>query len=187
MLNPRQKGHQYFKVPSRRRDIVGVQPVPIHREDRERGKRLPSSFFGLALLLLPACSGSPGDPPALPSEQTALPRATVELSGRILGQAAHDDDSDIEITLEETKGVAFDVNFVRLTCSNGVSREWGATSFIAELGSNRVDGGATLVVRRHYFCPSSGRPRELLADLTDESGFHHVVIAAPYHPDWPGA
>ena len=33
----------------------------------------------------------------------------------------------------------------------------------------------------------SGRPQEILADLTDGNGHHHRLSAAPFHPDWPGA
>ncbi len=141
--------------------------------------------MGLALLLAAACSDEAIE--STPTAPAALPYASFELAGRILGSAANDDESDIEITLEETKGVAFDINFVRLTCNNRASSEWGAFTFVAELGSNRVAGATTLVFRRHYSCPSSGRPQEILADLTDANGHHHRVTAGPYHPDWPGA
>jgi len=140
---------------------------------------------GLAILLGAACSGE--QDASTPAAPVALPYAAFDLSGRILGSAANDDDSDIEITLKETKGVAFDINFVRLTCNNRTAQEWGASSFVAELGSNRIAGFGTLVFQRHYICHSSGRPQEILADLTDANGHHHRVNAAPYHPDWPGA
>lgn len=140
--------------------------------------------MGLALLLAGACSEEPESSTAPAAAD--LPYAFFDLSGRILGPVANDDDSDIEITLKETKGVAFDVNFVRLTCNNRASQEWGASTFVAELGSNRIPGGTTLVFRRHYTCRGSARPQEILADLTDANGHHHRVTAAPYHPDWPG-
>jgi hypothetical protein len=148
---------------------------------------MPTRFhlLGLALVLTAACSDEPdASTPAAPAD---LPYASFDLSGRILGPVESDDESDIEITLAETKGVAFDVNFVRLTCNNRASSEWGASTFVAELGSNRVAGGTRLVFRRHYACRSSGRPQEVLADLTDANGHHHRVTAAPYHPHWPGA
>ena len=139
--------------------------------------------LGVALLFAAACSeeSDPSTPTAPPA-----PYAFFDLSGRILGSVAKDDDSDIEITLKETGGVAYEINFVRLTCNTRTTQEWGADTFVADLGSNRFDGGTTLVFRRHYTCRSSGRPQEILADLTDASGHHHRVNAAPYHPDWPG-
>jgi hypothetical protein len=138
----------------------------------------------LALLLVTACADEPDDTLIAPS---SLPYAFFDLTGRILGPVQDDDESDIEITLKETKGVAFDINFVRLTCNNRSSEEWGASSFVLELGSNRVPGGTTLVFQRHYSCRGSGRPQEIIADLTDENGHHHRIVSAPYHPDWPGA
>ncbi|HJS75035.1 MAG TPA: hypothetical protein VJ921_12165 [Vicinamibacteria bacterium] len=140
-------------------------------------------LLGAALFLFASCEDEPN--PSDP-ETPELPYAFFDLSGRILGPVANDDDSDIEITLRETGGVAFDINFVRLTCNNRTSQEWGASSFIAELGSNRIAGGTTLVFQRHYRCPSSGRPQEILADLTDANGHPHRINAAPFHPDWPG-
>lgn len=142
--------------------------------------RLPT--LGLLFLLGAACSDEPVG--STPTAAAALPYASFDLSGRILGSS--DDESDIEITLKEAKGVAFDINFVRLTCNNRASEEWGASTFVAELGSNRVAGGTTLVFQRHYTCRSSGRPQEILADLTDANGHHHRVSAAPCHPEWPG-
>lgn len=112
-----------------------------------------------------------------------LPMASYVLSAKILGPVQHDDDADMEFTLVESEGVGGSVNFVRLTCSNGTSREWGA----ADIGDNRAPGAGTFVLVRHYLCPNSGRPREALFDVTDDNGFHHEVISAPYHPDWPGA
>lgn len=147
---------------------------------------MPTRFpaLGLVLLLSAGCSEQPdASTPAAPAE---LPYAAFDLSGRILGSVKNDDDSDIEIALKETNGVAFNINFVRLTCNNRASSEWGAATFVAELGSNHVAGGTTLVFQRHYTCRSSGRPQEILADLTDVNGHHHRVNAAPYHPDWPG-
>jgi hypothetical protein len=142
-------------------------------------------ILGLALLLTAGCSDEPdASTPAAPAD---LAYASFDFSGQILGSAANDDESDIEFTLKETKGVPFDINFVRLTCNNRASQEWGASTFAAEVGSNRFAGGTTLVFRRHYTCRASGRPQEILADLTDANGNHHRVNAAPYHPDWPGA
>lgn len=139
----------------------------------------------LGLLVCLGCSNGPNL--SMPAAPDALPYAAFDFRGRILGSAANDDDSDIEFTLEERNGVAFEINFVRLTCNNRASQEWGADTFVAELGSNRVAGGTTLVFQRHYRCPASGRPQEILADVTDAGGHHHRVSAAPYHPDWPGA
>jgi hypothetical protein len=138
-------------------------------------------LLGVALLLSASCEDEPtSSDPATPEASYAF----FDLSGRILGP--DDDDSDIEITLRETGGVAYDINFVRLTCNNRTSQEWGASTFVAELGSNRVAGGTTLVFLRHYRCPGSGRPQEILADLTDTNGHHHRVTAAPFFPGWPG-
>lgn len=140
------------------------------------------SLVLLILFSFASCS----DDAAAPEAPTApSPWAAFDISGRILGP--EDDRSDIEITLRETAGVSASLNFVRLTCSNRASQEWGAASFIAERGTNRIDALATLVFRRSYFCPSSGRPAELLADLTDANGHSIRVTAAPFHPDWPGA
>lgn len=138
-------------------------------------------------LLVGGCSDSPStqEPPG-PTAPPSPARARLEISGRILGPVQSDDDADMRITLREFEGVSAVINFVRLTCSNQVRQEWGAGSFINEMGTNRIDGGATLEFERHYVCPNSGRPREILADLTDASGFHHVITAAPFHPDWPG-
>jgi hypothetical protein len=142
-----------------------------------------ASALSVALFLFPSCTDAPTSSNPPPED---LPFAFYDLSGRILGPVANDDESDIEITLRETAGVAFDINFVRLTCNNRAAQEWGASDFIAELGSNRIAGGTTLVFRRHYRCPSSGRPQEILADLTDANGHPQRVTAAPFHPDWPG-
>jgi hypothetical protein len=118
------------------------------------------------------------------AEAEAPPRASFVLSGRIIGP--EDDDSDIELTLKETNGVAAELNFIRLTCGNHSAQEWGANSFVSERGTNRIEGGSTLVFRRHYHCPASGRPQTLLADLTDGNGVHYRVEGAPYFPGWPG-
>jgi hypothetical protein len=147
--------------------------------------RLPTLALALFVGLSLSCSDEPDGSTSTGPE--VLPYAAFDLTGRILGSAANDDESDIEITLKEMKGVAFTINFVQLSCNNHVSQEWGADTFIAELGSNRVSGGSTLVFQRHYSCRSSGRPNEIVADVTDENGHHHRVNAAPYHPDWPGA
>ena len=125
------------------------------------------------------------EPTPTASEPVASPQASFELSGRIIGP--DDDDSDIELTLTESNGVATTLNFVRLTCNNRSSQEWGAEGFVSELGTNRVEGGSTLVVRRHYRCAASGRPQSLLADLTDDNGVHYRVDGSPYFPGWPGS
>jgi hypothetical protein len=114
----------------------------------------------------------------------AFPRASFDLNGTIVGP--DDDESDIELTLKESNGVAATLNFVRLTCSNRASSEWGADGFVSELGTNRIEGGTTLSVRRHYRCPSSGRPQSLLADLTDDHGVHYRVDGSPHFYLWPG-
>lgn len=148
--------------------------------------RLPSPTTLLLLLTMVPLSCS--DDPVTPDEPVApSARAAFEMSGRILGPVSQDDRSDIEITLRETAGVAATLNFVRLTCSNRATQEWGAETFVSERGTNRVDAGATLVFRRSYVCPSSSRPSELLADLTDVNGHSIRITAAPFHPDWPGA
>jgi hypothetical protein len=144
-----------------------------------------SAALGFALLLCAGCADGP-DPTTVTAPES-LRYAAFSLSGRILGSARNDDESDIEFTLEERNGVGFEINFVRLTCNNRVSQEWGADTFVAEFGTNRVAGGTRLVFQRHYACRSSGRPQEILADLTDANGHRHRVTAAPYHPDWPGA
>jgi hypothetical protein len=146
--------------------------------------RSPLLCLTACLGLAVSCANEETAPDPAPPE--ALPYAAFDLSARILGSAANDDNSDIEITLRETKGVAFDINFVQLTCNTQVAEQWGAESFVAELGTNRIAGGTTLVFQRHYTCPNSGRPREVVADLTDENGHHLQVNAGPYHPDWPG-
>jgi hypothetical protein len=143
--------------------------------------RIRIQSLAAALLLHAGCADEPDS--STPTE-AALPYAFFDLSAHILGP--NDDESDIDITLKETGGVAYHINFVRLTCNNRTSEEWGASDFAAELGSNRIAGGTTLVFRRHYRCQSSGRPQEILADLTDANGHPHRVTAAPHHPAWPG-
>ena len=131
-----------------------------------------------------ACSDSAQTTPTAPQK---LAQARFEMTAVILGPPQNDDDADLRVTVQEMDGVGARLNFLRLTCSNGAAQEWGAGSFVSELGSNRIAGKQTLVVVRHYRCPNSSRPARLLADLTDENGFHHQVITAPYHPSWPGA
>lgn len=133
-----------------------------------------------------ACSDGGGDG-GVQADPVPPPRASFDVSGRILGPVQQDDDSDIELRIAETSGVAGHLNFIRLTCNNRSSSEWGAGSFIAESGTNRIGANTTLVSVRHYTCPSSGRPQEILADLDDDNGNHHQVKAAPFHPDWPGS
>lgn len=144
-------------------------------------------------LLLPAvvllatlgCNESSQD--TMTAAETTRPFAAFDLSGKILGPVSSDDDADMEITLRETRGVAADINFVRLTCSNRSTQEWGAATFVDERGTNRIEGSTTLVFIRHYRCPVSGRPAQIVVDLTDANGNHVWVNAAPFHPDWPGA
>lgn len=147
--------------------------------------RAPTYAVFVCLTLCVSCGDEPSD--SSPTAPEALPFAALDLTGRILGSAANDDDADIEITLKETNGIAFDINFFRLTCNNRSTQEWGAESFVEELGSNRIPGGTTLVFQRHYTCRVSGRPQEIIVDITDQNGHHLQVNAAPYHPDWPGA
>jgi hypothetical protein len=117
----------------------------------------------------------------------SMERAAFDMSARILGPVQNDDNADLRIELRETSGVAAHLNFLRLTCSNRAQQEWGAGNIASERGSNRIDGHSEVVIVRRYRCPSSGRPFRLEADLTDARGHHLTVIAAPFHPDWPGA
>ncbi len=146
-------------------------------------------WLSISLLTLGlACSDSmttESDP--LAATTPNLQSASFEMSARILGPAQDDDDADLRIALKETNGVAARLNTLVLTCTNGVQRQWGAGSIVAERGSNRIEGNTELVVVRHYVCPSSARPSRLEALLDDENGFQHQVVAAPFHPDWPGA
>ena len=138
------------------------------------------------LLAASGCGDSGSDEAPAPTVPVAPTRAAFTMSGRVLGPVQSDDDADMQITLTETNGVASRLNLVRLTCSNGSAQEWGAGSFVAEFGTNRLDGGTETVFVRHYVCPSSGRPARLLASLTDQTGFEVRVEAVPFHPDWPG-
>lgn len=146
---------------------------------RAAGRFLAAAALAAGL----ACDDAAERPTTAPD--VPAPTAGFELSGRILG--ASDDDADMELTLRETRGVAADVNFARVTCSNRAVTEWGASSFVAERGTNRIEGSSTLVFVRHYRCPASGRPSRILVDVTDVNGHHVTVESAPYHPDWPGA
>ncbi len=165
-------GKEVFRDPS--------FPRTIDRDAILRTMRIRILLLAAGLFLA-GCADEPDSPTPTDS---ALPYAFFDLSGHILGP--NDDESDIDITLKETGGVDYHINFVRLTCNNRTSQEWGASDFAAELGSNRVAGGTTLVFRRHYRCPGSARPQEILADLTDANGHPHRVTAAPHHPAWPG-
>ena len=142
----------------------------------------------ILLAFVTACTNSdaPIFPVGLPTAAPSTALADFELSARVLGPVSSDDDADLRITLTETNGVASRLNFLRLTCSNNAVREWGSGNIAAERGSNHVAGNTELVLVRHYVCPSSSRPAQLLADLTDENGFAYQVTAVPYHPDWPG-
>jgi hypothetical protein len=108
------------------------------------------------------------------------------LEARILGPVAQDDSSELLITIRETAGVDATLHFMRLTCTNGATQEWGAAGFAQEWGSNTVPASSQAQVERHYTCPNSARPASLIAQLTDRNGHDHTVETAPYHPDWPG-
>lgn len=112
--------------------------------------------------------------------------ASFVLAAIILGPVSSDEDADLRVTLTESVGVAARINFLRLRCSNGTVREWGAGKIASIAGSNRASGSADTVIVVHYLCPSSSRPRELLGDLVDDHGFRHQISTAPFHPDWPG-
>ncbi len=112
--------------------------------------------------------------------------ASFVLGAIILGPVASDDDADLRVTLTESAGVGARINFLRLMCSNGTVREWGAGKIASIAGSNRASGSADTILVVHYLCPSSSRPRELLGDLVDDHGFRHQISTSPFHPDWPG-
>ena len=152
----------------------------------ENTDRMRPRSWSWLFVVCAACSNGEGDG-GVQADPVPPPRASFDVSGRILGPVQQDDDTDIELRIAETNGVAGHLNFIRLTCNNRSSSEWGAGSFIAESGTNRIGANTTLVYVRHYTCPSSGRPQEILADLDDEHGNHHQVKASPFHPDWPGS
>lgn len=145
---------------------------------------LPILLFTLAVACSDSMSSDESDP--LASTIPSLERSSFEMSARILGPVQHDDDADLRIALKENNGVAAHLNTLVLTCTNGVQRQWGAGSIVAERGSNLIGGNSELVIVRHYLCPTSGRPGRLEAVLTDVNGFQHQVVASPFHPDWPG-
>ena len=140
-----------------------------------------------ALLLLLACNGdgdsSSDSGPILP---TAASLASFEMSARVLGPVERDDASDLLITIRETGGVDATLHFIRLTCTNGAQQEWGAQSFVDELGSNVIPANSEVLIQRSYRCSSSARPSSIRAALTDAGGIDHTVEAAAVHPDWPG-
>ena len=140
-----------------------------------------------ALLLLPACNGD-GDSTSNsgPIMPTAARRASFEMSARVLGPVGQDDASDLLITIRETGGVDATLHFIRLTCTNGAQQEWGAQSFVDELGSNVIPANSEVQIQRSYRCSSSARPSSIIAALTDAGGVDHTVEAAAVHPDWPG-
>lgn len=140
----------------------------------------------LAITVSLACSGSIEDTDSLGPTTPVLPRASFEMSARILGPVQNDDDADLRIALRETNGVAAHLNSLVLKCTNGVERHWGAGNIAADRGSNRIEGNTELVIVRHYLCPGSARPARLEAELADVNGFQHHVVAVPFHPDWPG-
>jgi hypothetical protein len=108
------------------------------------------------------------------------------MEARILGPVAQDDAGDMLITFRETAGVGATLHFMRLTCTNGATQEWGASSFVQEWGSNTIPASSEVQFQRRYTCPNSARPSLLIAQLTDSNGHDHTVETAPYHPDWPG-
>jgi len=108
------------------------------------------------------------------------------MSARVLGPVAQDDASDLLITIRETGGVDATLHFIRLTCTNGAQQEWGAQSFVDELGSNVIRANSEVQIQRSYRCSSSARPSSIRAVLTDAGGIDHTVEAAAFHPDWPG-
>ena len=108
------------------------------------------------------------------------------MSARVLGPVAQDDASELLITIRETGGVDATLHFIRLTCTNGAQQEWGAQSFVDELGSNVIRANSEVQIQRSYRCSSSARPSSITAALTDAGGIDHTVEAAAFHPDWPG-
>ena len=140
---------------------------------------------GLTLAVVVGCADSPG--PLTPPTPTtpSVPLARFELNGTVLGPVAQDDDADMTISLRETGGGEATINFFRVTCTNGVQVEWGAGGIVRERGTNRVFAFETVTLIRHYRCPDSSRPAELIGDLTDSHGSRLSVVATPTHPDWP--
>ncbi len=140
-----------------------------------------------ALLLLLACNGD-GDSTSDggPIVPTAARRASFEMTARVLGPVEQDDASDLLITIRETGGVEATLHFIRLTCTNGAQQEWGAQSFVDELGSNVIRANSEVQIQRSYRCSSSARPSSIRAVLTDVGGIDHTIEAAAFHPDWPG-
>ena len=145
-------------------------------------------FVLAALLSLPGCrnDNESENPVSNPTEPSSAARASFVMTAKILGPVDQDDASDIEITLRETGGVGATLHRVRLTCNDGSAQEWGAGSFVSEFGTNITAANSVLHFTRSYRCPSSGRPSQVTAFLTDHNGFDHSVDAQPYHPDWPG-
>jgi len=145
-------------------------------------------FCMVLVSVVVACSDSTKDTESglLAPTTPALQSASFEMSASILGPVQNDDDADLRIALSETNGVAAHLNSLVLRCTNGVERQWGAGNIAADRGSNRIEGNSELVIVRHYLCPSSARPARLEAELVDANGFQHNVVAAPFHPDWPG-
>jgi hypothetical protein len=140
-----------------------------------------------ALVMLLSCSGnSDSNPNPSPSSPTTIRRASFEMTARVLGPVEQDDASDLLITIRETGGVDATLHFIRLTCTNGAQQEWGAQSFVDELGSNVIRANSEMQIQRSYRCSSSARPSLLTAVLTDAGGFDHTVEAGAFHPDWPG-
>jgi hypothetical protein len=133
-----------------------------------------------------ACGGDSGAqaPDGIP-DPAATPHAAFTMEARILGPVAQDDAGDMLITIRETAGVDATLHFMRLTCTNGATQEWGAESFMQEWGSNGIPASSQVQIQRRYNCPNSARPHLLIAQLTDRNGHDHTVETAPYHPDWP--
>ena len=134
-----------------------------------------------------ACSDSmqESESDSLAPTTPELQRASFAMSVRSLGPVQNDD-ADLRIVLTETSGIAARLNSLVLRCTNGVERHWGAENIAADRRSNQIEGHTELVIVRHYLCPSSGRPAKLEAELFDDAGYQHHVVAVPFHPDWPG-
>ena len=139
----------------------------------------------IALALIVMCVGCSDSMDEVETPSPVAPsmeRAAFDMHARILGPVQNDDNSDMQITLTETNGVAARLNFLRLTCNNGATQQWGAGNIAADRGSNLIEGNSEVVIVRRYLCRASGRPFRLEADLTDANGNRISVNAAPFHP-----
>jgi hypothetical protein len=117
---------------------VGFERVGIHPLDVGAGvswdKVERHSTWGSHCCSRPPVPTSPSSPPSRPSRRfhTHVPAlfGRDPRLGRERRRERHRDQP------EETKGVAFDINFVRLTRNNRASSEWGA-HVRRLIGSNR--------------------------------------------------